>query len=548
MRGSKIFRILVSGIILVLLVVAFPAIPIHATGENITIDPDEGEIGDNIEILGYDFDANYRVYIYFSSYKADVGDNIDGLDAYEEVERAFTTVDGTFNTNFVVPYTLTDGYHTEDVHGGYYYVYITYRNSVRIEATAKFSIIKGEIELDPEKGLVGSEVTISGEELRQGQIITIEYDYDVVDIVSGDKATDSEGKFNCTIIVPESITGNHTITVTDESGNKPEAEFIVKPKITVSPTSSSGGNTVEVSGAGFAKKEYITVTFDGNRVSTNPIAIKTNHKGSFTGSFLVPSNTTSGISEVRARDRSANKANVDLTISAGISLSPTTSQTLPGYVGIELTIYGSGFINNTLVTITYSNSEVITVAKAPTDVYGNFLATFTVPPSVAGNHLVTATDVTNTVISIFTMEAQAPPIPVPRLPKVAGMSNAEAYFDWEDVEDASGVTYALQVATDADFAIIVLEKKGLTHSEHTIAKEERLEPTKKKTPYYWRVKAVDSASNESDWTHPVLFYVGSSWTSVSSWPIYIWIGLGVVLLTILGFWLRRRLTQHRDIG
>ncbi|MBA7697763.1 hypothetical protein ES703_106433 [subsurface metagenome] len=138
------------------------------------------------------------------------------------------------------------------------------------------------------------------------------------------------------------------------------------------------------------------------------------------------------------------------------------------------------------------------------------------------------------------MEAKAPPIPVPRLPKVAGVAEAEAYFDWEDVEDVSGITYALQVASDADFTTIVLEKKGLTHSEYTITKEEKLEPTKKKTPYYWRVKAVDGASNESEWTPPGLFYVGSSWTSGAA--LYIGIGLGVLLLTILGFWLRRRTT------
>jgi len=543
-RGNKILLMLALGIIFTL-VVAFPAVSALATDEVITLDPDEGKIGDEIDVWGSGYDPGDRVYIYFSSEEADEGDDIDDLDAYERVTTTYAgglgdPDEGEIDTDFDVPPKLTDGEVDEDVHGGDYYVYVTYRNSSHIIAVARFTVIGGEIELAPEKGLVGTEVMISGEGLRQGQKITIEYNGDDVDIVSGDKETDSEGKFTCTIIIPESIAGNHTITVTDESGNKPEAEFSVKPKITTAPTSAAVGNSIEVSGTGFAKKEYITITFDGHRVSTNPMEIITNHKGSFSGSFLVPSYTTSGISEVRASDRSANKAKVDLTIWAGISLSPTTSQTSPGHVGMELTVYGTGFITNTLVTITYSNSEVITVATAPTDVYGNFLATFTVPPSVAGSYTVTATDGTNRVISIFTMEAKAPPIPVPRLPKVAGMAEAEAYFDWEDVEDVSGVTYALQVASDAYFTTIVLEKKGLTHSEYTITKEEKLEPTKKKTPYYWRVKAVDGASNESEWTPPGLFYVSSSWTSGAA--LYIGIGLGVLLLTILGFWLRRRTT------
>jgi len=535
MRCNKIFRILALGIILALMVVAIPATPALAA-EAVNVNPNEGEIGDKIEISGSKFDANYRVYIYFSSREADVGDGIDKLDAYERATSIHTTSDGTFDTDFRVPYELTQGYHPEDVHGGDYYVYVTYRNSVRIEAIAQFTVIDGEIELDPEEGPVGTEVGISGEGLRQGQKITIDYDEDDVDIARGDKETDSEGKLNCTIIIPESTVGNHTITVTDESGNKPEAEFSVKPKITIAPTSAAAGNTIEVSGTGFARKEYITITFEGYRVSTNPIEIKSNNEGSFSGSFLVPSYTTSGISEVRASDHSLNKAEADLTISAGISLSPTTSQTSPGHVGMELTVYGSGFIVNSTVTITYN--EAITVTTAPTDVYGNFRVTFTVPPSVAGSHIVTATDDKNTVTSIFTMEAKAPPMPVPLLPKVAGMAEAEAYFDWEDVDDLSGVTYTLQVASDADFTTIVLENKGLIYSEYTITKEEKLEPTEKKTPYYWRVKAVDGASNESGWTPPWLFYVGFSWT------LYIWIGLGVLLLTILGFWVRRRMTHH----
>jgi len=545
-KHNRIFHILTSGIIPALLVIAIPAITALAAVETINVNPDEGEIGDNVEIFGCNFEAHYVAYIYFSSREVDVGDSINKLNAYEEVGRVNTMADGTFDTDFDVPYELTKGYYPEDVHGGDYYVYVTYRDSDSIIAAAKFTVIDGEIELDPEEGPVGTEVSISGEGLRQGQEIAIEYDGNDVDIVSGDRETDSEGKFTCTIIVPEGNAGSHNITVADESGNKPEAEFSVKPEITIDPTSAASGDTIQVSGTGFAGKEYITITFNESRVSTEPIQLKSNHNGSFSGSFLVPFPTPSGISEVRASDRSANRAKADLTISAGIRLSPNTSRTSPGHAGMTLTVSGSGFMADTMVTITYGNDEVITVATAPTDVYGNFSATFTVPPSLAGSHDVTSTDGTNRATSTFTMEAEAPPMPVPLLPKVAGMAKAEPYFDWEDVVDVSGVTYTLQVASDTGFTTVVLEKKGLTHSEYTIAEEEKLlELTEGKTPYHWRVKAVDGASNESEWTPSALFYIGFSWTSVSSWPLYIWIGLGVLLLAILGFWVRRRATPTK---
>jgi len=539
---NKTFRIITLGTILAILVMAIPATAALAAVETINLDPEEGEIGDNVEILGYNFDARHSVYIYFSSREVNVGDDINKLNTYEELKRVYPAGDGTLDTDFEVPYELTTGYYPEDVHGGDYYVYVTYRDNDSIVAAAEFTILNGEIELDPEEGQVGTEVTISGEKLRPTQEISIDYDGYDVDIAGGDKETTSEGKFTCTFIVPESSVGNHNITVTDESGNKPEAEFSVKPKITIDPTSAATGNTVHVYGTGFARKEYITITFDYNRVSTEPIQLKSSYKGSFSSTFIVPSLTPSGISEVRASDRQANKAYVDLTISAGISLSPVTSQTSPGHVGMELRVYGTGFIANTTVTITYGNNEVITVATAPTDVHGDFLATFTVPPSVAGSHIVTATDGTITATSIFTMESEAPLMPM--FPKVTIKADADVCFDWNDVVDVSGVTYTLQVASAADFTTIVLEKKGLTHSEYTITEEEKLKLTENKIPYYWRVKAVDGAYNESEWMPSGKFYIGFSWTSISSWPIYIWIGLGVLLIAIIGIWVRRRTTPR----
>ena len=57
---------------------------------------------------------------------------------------------------------------------------------------------------------------------------------------------------------------------------------------------------------------------------------------------------------------------------------------------MQLSADVTGFIVNATVTITDINSEVITVATATTDANGDFSATFTVPPSVAGDHTVIA--------------------------------------------------------------------------------------------------------------------------------------------------------------
>ncbi len=124
-------------------------------------------------------------------------------------------------------------------------------------------------------------------------------------------------------------------------------------------------------------------------------------------------------------------------------------------------------------------------------------------------------------------------------------AKAEAYFDWQDVTDPSGVTYTLQIATDESFPAnsIVLEKTGLTQSEYTITREERLKSVSKEAPYYWHVKAVDGASNESQWSGAGSFYVGFS-LSLPQPVIYTLFGVGALLLGIFGFWLGRKTAYY----
>jgi hypothetical protein len=533
MKHSTICRLLALSTVLTLLL-SVSIGTTHVAGASIKLDPAEGKIGDWVEIDCGGFEAGRTVHVYFSSDKADVGDEIDNeVTAYERMT----------GDDFTVPDKLTDGSHEEYVHGGTYYVYVAYLGTKNILAVTTFTVIKGEIWLDPEEGTVGGEVKISGEELRADQEITVKYDGDKIDIISGDTQIDNEGKFTCTVIIPDSIIGEHVITVIDASGNRPETEFTVKPKITLVPAAQEAGKEVEVIGAGFNAEDAIILTLDGDRVDTIPAYIETNRRGSFDCILSAPLYEGYGTREVEARDRSFNGAEAQLAVLAGIWLSPATSPASPGHAGMELTIHGSGFTVSATVIITYGeDDEVIAETTVTADADGNFMADFTVPPSVPGSHVITATDETSTVTSTFTMEAQAPPLPVPLLPKVAGTAEAEAYFDWEEVTDPSGVSYTLQVASDADFTAIVLEKEGLPHSEYTVTEEDKLESTGKGA-YYWRVKAVDGAFNESEWSPPALFYVGSSWTSMPGWLWYIFYGLGALLLVILGFWLRKRFAR-----
>ncbi len=236
-------------------------------------------------------------------------------------------------------------------------------------------------------------------------------------------------------------------------------------------------------------------------------------------------------------DISCQGATIEIGASSAacITLSPTH-----GHVGPRIEVSGTGFKANNKVTVSYDKVQVIAVETSDK---GNFGVSFSVPKSLHGEHAIVATDATGlTSSSTFTMESTQPTTPVPLLPEVGTKVPAYPHFDWEDVHDPSGVIYILQIATDANFTDIVLEKKGIADSEYMLTEEERLKITTGEASCFWRVRAVDGASNKSGWTSPWLLYVGSS----INWVIYIICALAAVLIGSLIFWQYRRRLRSKD--
>jgi len=515
-----------------------PSVPAQAAA-SITLSPVEGKISDRITVTGTGFnkstsDTDKYAAIYFSSDEASIIDDIgDEVTHYRLVkEGVWLDEYGEFEVTFRVPDILDGGADEEDVKAGTYYVYVChYLNPPtivpRIRAIAKFTVISGEITLYPQKGPVGTEVKISGKDFGDREGIIIEYDGNEIRIEAGDDKTDRNGEFEGTIIIiPESTGGDHIITVIgDNSEIEVKATFAVEPEITPSPTSGAVGTTVTVKGTGFGYRTDFTLYIGGAEVVTG----KTDRNGNFEATFNAPA-LKSGTYDVEAWDEDDNSDKVKFTLTATTAnLNPTT-----GHVGTEVTVSGTGYIAGTTVTISYDTTKVATDIIVTG---GTFSTTFKVPPSKYGSHDVTVGDDTATKKFTFTMESEAPPIPKPLLPEMGIKVEPPVHFDWEDVTDDSlPVTYTLQIATGIDFSAssMVLEKEGLTESEYTTTEKEKLESTSKKEPYYWRVRAIDGASNESMWTGNGEFYVGAVF-AIPGWVVYVLLGIIAVLLFFLGY-------------
>jgi hypothetical protein len=554
-KHTKLFRILATGVVLSLLVAVIPASPALAAQE-IEVDPDEGRIGDEFDVTGYDFQESYYdteygwVYnyadIYFVWYDEDEIDGADDLvgwdlndevNTYESLGNSRTDEYGDFEeTDLEVPDRLRDGDEDEDVRGGTYYICATFGDFTRIRAAAEFNVIAGELDpIDPDSGPVGTKVDITGDNFAENEDITVKYDgSDITDDVIGDASSDRRGDIDFSIVIPSSTAGEHTVTVSDESLSDADVTFTVEPEMSFTPSQAPPEGTVTVTGTGYGDRVDVDIFLGGVAVTSG----ETDSDGEFSIDFTVPE-MDEGTYELLAEDEDGNDDVADFTVLVGteLSVTPVTSSASPGYVGQSVTVSGTGFKANSTVTITYT-SEPQVVATLESDAEGDFSATFNIPASEGGAHTITASDGTNSLQFAFYMERQAPDIPQPLLPEMGVKASSKTFFEWESVDDPSGVTYELQVATSEDFSAgsMMVELLGLTESEYTLTPEQALPSRSAEEPYYWRVRAVDGAGNASGWTLGE-FSVGFAFPD---WIIHLWWGLGVIGAIFLGYYLGKR--------
>jgi hypothetical protein len=540
-KGKKFLSILTTAIILAMLIAVIPVTPALAA-EHISVTPTSGEIDDYVEIICSGFTAGEDVFFYFSSEEADVDDEIDqDVENYERIAVEYSA-ESSFEVDFDVPDELTDGDSDEDVESGDYYVYAADEDDI-ILAVDDFRVIVIGLSISPDEGKVGDRVTVTGSGFEGDETIEIEFGSTDIDDIDGDDETDNDGDFASYFNVPESVAGDHTITVTVGS-DEAEADFTVEPAIEIDPEEGAVDDRVLVTGTGFAYREDFTITFDGEEVGGDT----TDSSGSFETNINVPE-LGAGTYDIEAEDDDNNSASATFTISTEVSISPTTSLTSPGYVGMDLTISGTGFKPNYEIEITYASTPVTFTTTSEPD--GSFSYTFEVPPSTAGEHTITATDHISSMSVKFFMESTPPEIPQPLLPLMEGKAESKADFDWEDVvtdtdgvsEQSLPITYELQVATDKNFTKKLINKTGLATSEYTLTEDEALESNSDEIPYYyWRVRAVDAASNASQWTGAGQFKVGFTFNfpGLSGWLLYVLIGVGAVVLFFVGFFVGRR--------
>jgi len=469
MKYGRIFRITTVVLLLVWWLVGLSGTPVMAAPQ-INLLPDSGAAGTKVTISGENFD----------SYK---GDEIRIYFGNEEINASPIVVQqtGSFQFDFNIPEDAEPGEHT-------------FRARSELGSTVAlntFTVLEPEVSLSNRSGSVGSKLVVDGQGFCADKVVTIYYDRKIL----GKLTASSNGEFSYSFSIPESTAGEHAIVAENEEDNYDGVKFTVIPLITMNPVTGAVGSILEVGGNVFASKTDVSIFFRYDEVAY----AKTDESGTFKPvSFNVPP-VPPGTYDVTVKDQKGNTVKYEFTIIAGASVDQAVTS-----VGSELTISGTGFEANGEIGLEFDGVAVATIAA---DSSGAFQVAFKVPARQHGEHVITVSDGVNTKQIVFEIESEAPSVPVPVLPADKSEAIAATYFDWEDVDDPSSpVNYQLQIASDGGFAVVVMEKT-LTESEYRLSEAEALAAVTADSPYYWRVKAIDGAENESEWSIPRSFLV-----------------------------------------
>ncbi len=362
-------------------------------------------------------------------------------------------------------------------------------------------IVAPYIKVTPLSGAVGTQIFIYGWGFRGNEDgITITWDNEIIVvniraetdgsiIVDGSKIpyvnTSHDGDTRETVYVPPTTQGRHTIGVYGSSftprGIFNDTIFEVIPEIKLQVEPTIKGTQVNITGAGFASSEVITISLDKK---TTDVTATTDSTGSFNAILTTPTKKDTEY----AIAASGNKGN-----SAQASFSSSLDKSIPIEVKLLFPAQGAK-----LAMFNSIGDALLGTAKYLTGIFG------------------------------YLTGSQS---------KTAGSPNFT--FAWAAADDSDGASYVLQIATDHNFSLLVLDKTISNGSEYTLSQNDNLTNGN----YNWRVKAIDSAGYESQWSQVSEFEVVSMPTHVAvlTWVVLILI-LAAIVFGILTAWvnLRRR--------
>jgi len=258
----------------------------------LTVDPEEGPVGTTVTVEGLGFaedeeDIELRYYL----------NSVD----YEVIEDNITAdEDGSWQHSFQIP-PSTQGSHRLDARGDESRLY---------QVEDDFFEVTPGISIDESSGSPGDTVTMTGSGFEVDERdITILF---AGEAVFTEIRADDTGYWQEDFDVPEMPTGEYSVTAEGEETEQEdlnELSFEIEPGIVLSPDQGHVDTDLTVAGRGFAANEDVEIIYDGSQIKMS----RTNNKGSFDVSFLVPE-SRHGARQVKAEDDAENEVTAIFTM------------------------------------------------------------------------------------------------------------------------------------------------------------------------------------------------------------------------------------------
>lgn len=430
---------------------------------HIILTPDNGSAGSSSIVTCTGFSSNANIDVIWDP----------GLPTQQTLLTGATNSTGTYIASVTIP-SASNGTHVVkaiDENGN--------------TATTLFWV-GPKISLVPNSGYVGTQTTVYGSNFDANMTVTITWDNQTI----GTTTTNTNGSFTYTFTIPSAINGVHQVTAFDEANNTAHAYYVIYANITVSSTSGNVYDTITIAGTGFTNNTIVTVYWDGTPTQRSEIS---NAEGDVTLTFIIPE-SPQGTHEIQCVDGDGNPSNtIQFTINPKIELS-----TNHGYVGDTITISGTGFAADSLVTVTWDN--VSQYATETSNSKGSVYLSYSIPSSSTGLHTLSAYDESLNKADGKNFTVLAPEKPVPLTPLNGTSTNInKPTFSWAST--AGATTYDIQYSQDKTFSSGVMNVTGILETQYTLT-----EPLSDGI-WYWRVQALDAHLNPSGYSNAFMVVI-----------------------------------------
>jgi len=227
-------------------------------------------------------------------------------------------------------------------------------------------------------GQVGQIITVSVSDAPTGLPISVRFDAGALTTTPADVVTGTTGTAVCTVAIPASPAGEHTLTVY-VAGAPSEGTFVVTPSISISPIRGTVGTAVTLVGNGFtpgtsAGVSVATGELIAPSLLPSGVSVIVQPDGSFNVTGAIP-DVGAGTYAITASDKAGNT----VTKAAALTIDPLLTIT-PNHAmsGKNVTVTGSGWPTSGNVDLYIGGTAT-----------SNFWATVTADASGKLNQIVT---------------------------------------------------------------------------------------------------------------------------------------------------------------